>query len=104
MERKKVSVLKENQVLEINHQEMERKKVSVLRENQVSQKKMTENHLALQTIQSTLEKNSQKIYLLMEKKKVLVLKVRKNLKAEIVDLKILHLKNIVKRELNLKIF
>jgi hypothetical protein len=35
MERKKVLVLKENQVLEINHQEMERKKVLVLKENQV---------------------------------------------------------------------
>jgi len=34
----------------------------------------------------------------------LVLKVRKNLKAEIVDLKILALKNTVKKELNLKIF
>jgi hypothetical protein len=32
------------------------------------------------------------------------LKVRKNLKAEIVDLKILALKNTVKKELNLKTF
>ena len=38
------------------------------------------------------------------KKKALVLKVRKNLKVEIVDLKTLALKNIVKKELNLKIF
>jgi hypothetical protein len=40
----------------------------------------------------------------MEKEKVLVLKVRKNSKAEIVDLKNLHLKNIIKKEDNLKIF
>ena len=75
---------------------MERKKVLL--------KKKPVNHLVLQIIQSTLEKNSQKIYLLKEKKKILVLKVRKNLKAEIVDLKILALKNIVKKELDLKIF
>jgi hypothetical protein len=39
MERKKVLVLKENLVLEIDLQEMERKKVLVLKENQVLQKK-----------------------------------------------------------------
>ena len=38
------------------------------------------------------------------RKKALVLKERKNLKAEIVDLKTLVLKNIVKKELNLKTF
>ena len=117
MERKKVLVLKENQVLEIDHQKMEKKKVLVLKENQVLEidhqemerkkvllKKKLVNHLVLQTIQSTLGKKRQKIYLLMDRKKVLVLKVRKNLKAEIVDLKILALKNTVKKELNLKIF
>jgi hypothetical protein len=51
-----------------------------------------------------LEKNPQISPLKMEKKKVLALKVRKNLKVETVDLKILHLKNIVKKEDNLKIF
>ena len=40
----------------------------------------------------------------MEKEKVLVLRERKNLKVEIADLKALALKNIVKKELNLKIF
>ena len=39
-----------------------------------------------------------------EKEKVLVLKERKNLKVEIVDLKTLALKNIAKKELDLKIF
>ena len=96
MERKKVLVLKENQVLETDHQKMERKKVLL--------KKKPVNHLVLQIIQSTLGKNRQKIYLLTKRKKVLVLKVRKNLKAEIVDLKILALKNTVKKELNLRIF
>ena len=38
------------------------------------------------------------------KKKALDLKERKNLKAEIADLKTLALKNIVKKELNLKTF
>ena len=96
MERKKVLALKGNQVLEINHQEMERKKVLL--------KKMPANHMALQIIQNTSKKNLQKIHLLMERKKFLVLKGRKNLKAEIVDLKILPLKNIVKKKLNPKIF
>ena len=40
----------------------------------------------------------------MMKKKALDLRVRKNLKVEIVDLKTLALKNIVKKELNPKIF
>ena len=40
----------------------------------------------------------------MEKEKVLVLRERKNLKVEIVDLKTLPLKNIVKKEDNPKIF
>ena len=38
-------------------QEMERKKVLALKKNQALQKKMTQNHLALQTIQSILEEN-----------------------------------------------
>ena len=40
----------------------------------------------------------------MEKEKVLVLRERKNLKVEIVDLKTLPLKNIAKKEDNPKIF
>ena len=60
--------------------------------------------MVLQTIQSILKENPQKIYLQTQRKKVLVLKERKNLKAEIEDLKTLYLKNIVKRELILKIF
>ena len=60
--------------------------------------------MVLQTIQSILKKNLQKIHLQIQRKKVLVLKVRKNLRVEIVDLKILALKNIVKKELDPKIF
>src|SRR6056300_2028745 len=104
MERKKVLVLKENQVLEINLQEMERKKVLVLKENQVLQKKKNLDHLALQIIQNILEKNHQMTILPIKKKKALVLKVRKNLKAEIVDQKTLVLKNTVKKDQSLKIF
>jgi hypothetical protein len=51
-----------------------------------------------------LEENLQKTHLQTQRKKALVLKERKNLKAEIVDLKTLALKNIVKKEINLKIF
>jgi hypothetical protein len=104
MERKKVLVLRENQVLEINHQEMERKKVLVLRENQVLLKKINQSQMVLQIIQSISTENPQKIHLQTQRKKVLVLKERKNLKAEIVGLKTLALKNTVKKELNLKIF
>ena len=89
---------------QIDHQEMERKKVLVLKGNQVLLKKKRQNQLVLQTTQSTLEKNRQKIFLLMMKKKALDLRVRKNLKVEIADLKTLALKNTVKKELNLKIF
>jgi hypothetical protein len=60
--------------------------------------------MVLQTIQSILKKNPQKIHLQTQKKKALDLRVKKNLKVETVDLKILHLKNIVKRELIPKIF
>jgi hypothetical protein len=114
-ERKKVLALKGNQVSEINlnllakidqidPQEMERKKVLALKGNQVLQKKIKQNLQALQIIQSILEKNLQKTHLQKIKKKALVLKERKNLRVEITDLKILALKNIVKKELNLKIF
>ena len=51
-----------------------------------------------------MKKNTQKIYHQMEKEKNLILKVRKNLKAEIVDQKNLHLKNTIKKEDNFKIF
>ena len=49
-------------------------------------------------------KPSENVHLQTQRKKVLVLKERKNLKAEITDLKTLALKNIVKKELDLKIF
>ena len=65
---------------------------------------MTENHLALQTIQNILAENHQKINLQIQRKEKMVLRERKNLKVEIADLKALALKNIVKKELNLKIF
>jgi hypothetical protein len=51
-----------------------------------------------------LEENLQKVHPQIQKKKALVQKERKNLRAEIVDLKTLALKNTVKKELNLKIF
>ena len=60
--------------------------------------------MVLQIIQSISIENPQKIHLQTQRKKVLVLKERKNLKAEIVGLKTLALKNTVKKELNLKIF
>jgi hypothetical protein len=81
-----------------------RKKVLVLKENQVLLKKINQNQMVLQTIQSISKENLQKIHLQTQRKKVLVLKVRKNLRVEIADLKILALKNIVKKELDLKIF
>ena len=87
-----------------SHQEMEEKKVLVLKENQVLLKKINQDQMVLQTIQSILKENPQKIYLQTQRKKVLVLKERKNLKAEIADLKTLALKNIVKKELDPKIF
>jgi len=87
-----------------SHQEMERKKVLVLKENQVLLKKINQKQMVLQTIQSILKENPQKIHLQTQRKKVLVLKERKNLKVEIADLKTLHLKNIVKRELVPEIF
>jgi hypothetical protein len=104
MERKKVLVLKGNQALETSHQEMERKKVLVLKGNQVLLKKINQNQMVLQTIQSILKENPQKIHLQTQRNKVLALKERKNLKAEITDLKTLALKNTVKKELDSKIF
>jgi hypothetical protein len=44
-----------------------------------------------------LKEKLQKIHLQTQRKKVLVLKERKNLKAEIADLKTLALKNIAKK-------
>ena len=84
---------------------MERKKrFGYKGEIKLYKKKNKQNLQALQIIQSILEKNLQKTHLQKMKKKALDLKVRKNLKAEIVDLKILALKNTVKKELNLKTF
>ena len=83
---------------------MERKKVLVLKENQVFQKKKNLDHLALQIIQNILEKNHQTIQQKILKKRDQGLRERKNLKIEIVDLKILLLKNIVKKLEILKIF
>jgi hypothetical protein len=51
-----------------------------------------------------LKENPQKIHLQTQRKKVLVLEEGKNLRVEIADLKTLALKNIVKKELDLKIF
>ena len=60
--------------------------------------------MVLQTIQIISKENLQKIYLQTQRKKALVLMERKNLKVEIADLKTLALKNIAKKELDLKIF
>ena len=65
---------------------------------------MIQGQIVLQIIQNILEKKHQRILPIKEKKKALDLKVRKNLKVEMIDLKILHLKNIVKKELKFKIF
>ena len=62
------------------------------------------SQMVLQTIQNILRENLQKIHLQTQRNKVLVLKERKNLKVEIVDLKTLALKSISKKELDLKIF
>ena len=83
---------------------MERKKILALKENQALEIKIIQNYLVLQIIQNILEESLQKTRLQTQRKKVLVLRERKNLRVEIVDLKTLALKNIVKKELNLKIF
>jgi hypothetical protein len=49
-----------------------------------------------------LGKKYLKVQQLVEIKKSLVLKERRGLKVEVIDLKILPSKNIVKKELNLK--
>ena len=91
-------------ILETDHQEMERKKALVSKEKKVSLKKMIQNQLALQITQNILVKKHPKILQTREKKKALLLKERKNLKAEVTDLKVLPSKNIVKKELKFKIF
>ena len=77
-----------------------KKKTLVLRERKNFLKRKMQSHLDLQIILNILEKNLQK----MQKVKNLVLRERKNLKAEAADLKNLYLKNIVKKEDNFKIF
>jgi hypothetical protein len=89
---------------QIHHQEMERKKVLDLKESLVSSKKTIRNQLALQIIQSILERNQLKTLQMKERKKTLVFKERKSLKAEVTDLKVLPSKNTVKKELKSKIF
>jgi hypothetical protein len=76
---------------------MERKKVLVTKENLVLQKKIVQNQQASQIIQNTLEKKHLKVHQLLEKKKALVLMERRSLKAEVIDLKALPSKNIVKK-------
>ena len=67
-------------------------------------KKDTQNQLASQIIQNTLEKKHLKIHQRVEKKKVLVLMERRSLKVEVTDLKALPSKNTVKKELKSKTF
>ena len=88
----------------VHHQEMVRKKVSVTKENLVLQKKITRNLLVSQIIQNTLEKKHLKVHPLVERKKALVLMEKRSLKVEATDLKASPLKNIVKKELKSKIF
>jgi hypothetical protein len=83
---------------------MEREKVLVLKGRKVSSKKINQNQLAIQITQNTLKKNHQKFLQKTVKKKALVLKGEKNLKVEETDLKVLSLKNIVKKELKSKTF
>ena len=108
-------VIRENLVLEINqnhpvtadlvhHQEMGRKKVLVIRENLVLLKKMTRNQQASQIILNILEKKHPKVHQLVEREKALVLVERRNLKVEVIDLKVSRSKNIVKKELKSKTF
>ena len=67
-------------------------------------KKSKQNQLVLQITQNFLKKKTLKMLRQMEKEKNLISKVRKNLKAETVDQKSLHLKNIIKKEDNFKTF
>ena len=83
---------------------MKKKKILILNLRKNFLKIKILNLLDLLIILSILEKKLQKAHPKIEKEKVLTLKVRKNLKVETVDLKTLHLKNIVKKEDNLKIF
>ena len=83
---------------------MERKKVSVTKENLVLQKKITRNLLVSQIIQNILEKKHLKVHPLVERKKALVLMEKRSLKVEATDLKASPSKNIVKKELKSKTF
>jgi hypothetical protein len=102
-----VLVINQNNLVmedQVHHQEMERKKVLVTKENLVLLKKMIQNQQASQTIQNTLARNHLKTLQLKVRKKNLVPMERKNLKVEMIDLKILPLKNTAKKELKSKIF
>ena len=89
---------------QIDHREMERKKVLVTRENLILLKKIIQNQLVSQITLNTLEKKHLKIHQIVETIKAQALVERKNLKAEVIDLKTLLLKNIVIKELKLRIF
>ena len=86
----------------IHHQEMGIKKVLVTKENLVLE--INQNQLVLQIIQNTLEKKYLKVHPPVERKKVLVLLARRSLKVEVTDLRVLPLKNTVKKELKFKTF
>ena len=60
---------------------MERKKVLGLKENQVLQKKIIQNHLALQIILNISEENLQKIHLQTQRKKSFGFKGKKKFKS-----------------------
>ena len=95
MERKKVLVIKENLVLEINQnhlvkEDLDRssrdgeKKSFGYKGKSSFTKKMTQNQLVSQIIQNTLEKKHLKVHQLVEKKKALVLMERRSLKVEVI--------------------
>ena len=88
----------ENQVLEIRKNSSKR----MTPENQVLEK--NQNLQDLQIIQIILEKNYRMSHNQTLKKIALILKERKNLKIEVIDLKILALKNIAKKGESLRVF
>ena len=86
----------------VHHQEMERKKVSVTKENLVLATRskpsgFTNNPKYFGKKPSESSSTSQE-------KESSILRVKKSLKAEVIDLKALLLKNIVKKEAKSKIF
>ena len=83
---------------------MKKKKNLISKKKKNSLKRNIRNCQDLLITLNILEKMLQKFYLQREKIKGLILRVKGNLKVEIIDLNNLRLKNITKREENFKIF